>query len=330
MSKRFTVDQGWRIILKDIGLDPREALKRAGLPGDILTRKGASLSTEEYFRFWSALEQTIENPCFPLRIITSMSSEAFDPVLFAAFCSPNMNVALKRISQFKPLLGPIRLVVSQKPSRTEAKVEFEESALEIPAALAAAELAFFVQFVRMATREHIVPLEIASPANLQNHREYTEYFGVLPKKAKQICVVFSAQDASRPFVTENDQMWEFFEPGLNKRLSELEANASFADRVRSALLELLPSGHSSINDVARMLAVSKRTLQRRLHGEKTSYLAILNDVRKDLAMHYLRNSSLSSTQISYLVGFEDPNSFFRAFHTWSDQTPDSMRSSGLS
>lgn len=109
MSKRFTVDQGWRIIFKDIGLDPRAALKRAGLPGDILTRKGASLSSEEYFRFWSALEQTIEDPCFPIRIMTSLSSEAFDPVLFAALCSPNLNVALRRISQFKPLLGPIRL-----------------------------------------------------------------------------------------------------------------------------------------------------------------------------------------------------------------------------
>ena len=84
--------------------------------------------------------------------------------------------------------------------------------------------------------------------------------------------------------------------------------------MRGELLELLPSGSSSAGDVARKLAVSKRTLQRRLQSEDTSYQSVLNDVRKDVATRYLSNSSLSSAEIAYLIGFEDPNSFFRAFH----------------
>ena len=324
---RFPVDSGWRIILKDLGLDARAALQRANLPGDILSRRDATLSTEEYFRFWSSLYEASEDPCFPIRLVTSMSSEAFDPVLFAALCSPNLNVALKRISQFKPLLGPMKLHVTQTATKTEAIVEFRETALDVPPALAAAELIFFVQFARMATREHIVPLEVASPAELGDCEEYAEFFGIQPGSSKRIRVAFSAKDAARPFVTESARMWSFFEPGLQQRLSELGGDASFSDRVRGALLELLPSGYSSVDDVAKKLAVSKRTLQRRLQDEATNYLTVLNDVREDLAMHYLKNSSLSSAKISYLLGFQDPNSFFRAFHAWSGSTPDRVRTS---
>ena len=93
--------------------------------------------------------------------------------------------------------------------------------------------------------------------------------------------------------------------------------APMIDRVRNALLELLPSGRGSIEDVARQLAMSRRTLQRRLQGEGTSFQIVLNGLREELANHYLQNSTMSGAEISYLLGFSDPNSFFRAFHAWS-------------
>ena len=124
-------------------------------------------------------------------------------------------------------------------------------------------------------------------------------------------------------------MWDFFEPGLKERLAELGSEASTAQRIRSVLLESLPSGKSAIADTANRLATSTRTLQRRLTAEGTSYQEVLDGVREELAMHYLKNSSLPSAQISFLLGFKDPNSFFRAFHAWSGSTPDSVRNGSL-
>ena len=120
-------------------------------------------------------------------------------------------------------------------------------------------------------------------------------------------------------------MWNFFEPELRKRLSDISSEESFTNRVYSSLLELLPSGQSTIEEVADRLAVSKRTLQRRLNDEETNFQFILNKVREKLARHYLSKSELSGGQISFLLGFEDPNSFFRAFHSWTDQTPKQIR-----
>ncbi|RMF44769.1 MAG: AraC family transcriptional regulator, partial [Deltaproteobacteria bacterium] len=106
---------------------------------------------------------------------------------------------------------------------------------------------------------------------------------------------------------------------------ELDAEASFASKVRSALLELLPSGQRSAEAVAKRLAVSKRTLQRRLADEATTFQIELNQVREQLARHYLANTDLPGAQISFLLGFEDPNSFVRAFHAWTGQTPERLR-----
>ena len=73
------------------------------------------------------------------------------------------------------------------------------------------------------------------------------------------------------------------------------------------------------------LGTSTRTLQRRLNQEKKSFQGVLNETREDLARHYLKSSDMTGAEISFLLGFEDPNSFFRAFHTWTGETPEQAR-----
>ena len=99
-------------------------------------------------------------------------------------------------------------------------------------------------------------------------------------------------------------------------------------RVRAALLEGLPSGLASIEAITRKLAMSRRTLQRRIEAEGTSFQAILRDTREALARHYLERTALPAAEISFLLGFDEPNSFYRAFRGWTGLTPDSVRRLG--
>ena len=138
-------------------------------------------------------------------------------------------------------------------------------------------------------------------------------------------VSFKAEDAQLPFIIANEKMWRFFEPELRKRMSELDISATTADRAKAALLELLPSGSSSVAAVSQKLGTSTRTLQRRLKQEGRSFQNVLNETRESLARHYLRSSRLSIAEISFLLGFGDPNSFFRAFHSWTGTTPEQAR-----
>ena len=77
--------------------------------------------------------------------------------------------------------------------------------------------------------------------------------------------------------------------------------------------------------MARKLATSSRTLQRRLKEEGETYQAVLNRTREELASHYLAKTDLASAEIAYLLGYEDPNCFFRAYHDWTGTTPAQAR-----
>lgn len=324
-TSRFAVDQGWQILLKDLSISPVEFLKRARLPGDMFARKDFRLPADDYFRMWETLEAIFSDPAFPLRLIDGMTADFFSPSIFAAYCSPNFEVALERLRQFKPLIGPMRLDINKTKTRTSMTIAFKGIKSPVPASLVATELAFFVKLARMGTRENIRPLAVISPVELVGQDTYTEFFGITPRQGKKICLKFAANDMKLPFVTENEQMWEFFEPVLRKKLSDLKSDENYSSRVRSTLLELLPSGRTSVDDVAQTLAISRRTLQRRLNEEQTNYQSLLNTVREELARYYLTNSALPSSQISFLLGFDDPNSFFRAFHSWTGTTPERIR-----
>ena len=95
-----------------------------------------------------------------------------------------------------------------------------------------------------------------------------------------------------------------FEPELNKRLSMMETDDSYAARVRSALMELLPGGECSIEDVAKKLGYSKRSLQRKLQEENTSFQKQLNHTRELLAKYYVGSTDMRAEDIAYLLGYQ--------------------------
>lgn len=179
----------------------------------------------------------------------------------------------------------------------------------------------------IATREPVRPTRFEAAVRLpEGHRRAIEaYLGVRLRIGSVNAVAFSSEDASRPFLTENEQMWRVLAPDLRRRLHDLEASATVADRVRAALLETLPAGDPSVGAVADRLALSSRTLQRQLGTEGTSFQAVLARTREDLARHYLTRGDLRTSEVAYLLGYNDTNSFYRAFKTWTGTTPDGFR-----
>jgi AraC-like DNA-binding protein len=304
---------------------PERLLHRAGLPADLLTRS-SMLSAAQYFGLWQALQDECGDPALPLRVGRHISVEAFDPLVFAAFCSPDLHVAAERIARYKRLIGPMRLVVSRGGGRTTIACRWPPLG-EPPASLGAAELVFWVALTRLATRSDIQPVEITMPTLPEPAAAYRDYFGTPPSAGPGYSVTFADRDAGRPFLSANDVMWEFFEPELRQRLADLEVDATMTDRVRAALLELLPLGRTTVPAVAHNLTVSVRTLQRRLREEDTTFQAVLTATRESLARHYLRQGHLRSAEIAFLIGYEEPSSFHRAFHSWTGQTPEKARPS---
>lgn len=324
-ATRFSVQPGWKVFLTDLGVNPAHVLRLARLPADLFARNDAKLTPAEYFRLWHGLEQAVGTDVLPLKIGQHLSVEAFDPPLFASLCSPNLNTALQRLAHFKQLVGPLTLLVEIRAHQTCVTLDCYGNDAPIPRSLAAAELVFLTQLARLGTRTRMVPLRVELVALPDSSAPYQGYFSVPLSHGAVNRLTFSASDAEHPFLTENAAMWGFFEAGLAAKLSDLASEASMTERVSSVLHEMLPAGQSTIEEVANRLAMSKRSLQRKLAEELSSYQEVLTATRRDLAHAYLSRSSASLVEIAYLLGFQDGNSFSRAFREWTGKPPGEYR-----
>src|SRR5262249_60650197 len=116
------------------------------------------------------------------------------------------------------------------------------------------------------------------------------------------------------------------------------ANVALADRrddtsqlrtrVENAISSLLPHGRVLVEDVARCLGMSKRTLARRLSDEGLNFTEILQQLRHDLAVRYLDDRKLHISKIAWLLGFHEVSAFTHAFKRWTGKTPREMRTAG--
>lgn len=322
----MAIHPGWMALYRDMGVEPSDALRRAGLPEDLFLQDNPTLTVAEYFRLWTASEAELDDPAFPMRLVEVITAEAFNPMVFAALCSPDLTVAMRRISEYKRLIVPMTVTVETREDGLFVSKRWDEDdEANVPPSLATTDLVILVELARMGLRERVVPISVTSPLPMEPKDAYVDYFGVEPTRGAERSVTFRNDDARKPFLTANDAIWRTFEPDLQRRLTKLEATAPLSERVRSVLLETLPSGEASIELTARRLGLSARTLQRRLKPEGTSFKELVRGTREKLARHYLTNTQLAYAEISFLVGFDEPSSFFRAFREWTGQTPESMR-----
>ena len=328
-ASRFQVQPGWKLVLSDMGIYPGDALKLAGLPSDLFSRSNMSISIKEFLNLWIGVEKAAQRTELPLKLGESIHVNNFSSDVFASLCSTNMNEALKRLSEFKRLIGPMSLLVSIGDTSTSTSLECDSLEAPIPKSLGASEMVFIARLARIGTRTKINPIKVELTDMPAQPDIYNHFFGIEITQGYRNQIVFSREDCERPFLTENMGMWNFFNDELKTRLSELEKSASMSKRVKSVLMELLPSGNSSMEQTAEKLAISKRTLQRRLNSEGTNFQTVLQKTRQELAHHYLTHSTLSVGEISFLLAFKDVNSFSRAFSTWTGNTPGQVRQTGI-
>jgi len=129
-------------------------------------------------------------------------------------------------------------------------------------------------------------------------------------------------DARLP--TGNPEVAAMTERMLEAQLAKLDRQDVVA-RLKARILDALPSGSPVEEDIARALAMSQRTLQRRLADAGTSFGGVLDATRRDLAFHHLSNPERQVSEIAYLLGFAEAASFNRAFRRWTGLSPSEYR-----
>lgn len=132
---------------------------------------------------------------------------------------------------------------------------------------------------------------------------------------------------SRPQRHAEPRLLAMLDRQLAGLLSELPENRSFQDAVRRCMMDELPEREPGMAAVAARLHMSPRSLQRRLQSEGTSFARVLFELRRDLALRYLRDPRIAMGEVGFLLGFLDVAAFQRAFKRWTGSTPSQYRRS---
>ena len=322
MSKHFRVPGRLPARLEASGIRVSALLRDAGLPSGLFEQDRILVSTEELFALWRGIGRASANPAIGLELGTEANPAHFDPIQLAALANDSFGAAVRQMARYKQLSCPEEIV--QEIEGPEWSVQFrwllaDEAEPEVLTDLC---FAWLLHIARHGTATRLSPLrvEFAQPRAygkaLERHFGCPVQFG-----SARNAIVFRAADAALPFVTRNAELLAMLAPQLDEEVKQHTGQDTFPERVRATIQRKLVGHRPKMQDVARELHISSRTLQRRLQDEGYSFQQVLEQARHQLARHYLNNSLLELNEAAYLLGYEDSNSFVRAFRVWEGVPP---------
>jgi AraC-like DNA-binding protein len=245
--------------------------------------------------------------------------------LFAFSASPDIRTGLERLKLFKPLIAPVNLFLTEKDQTLTVRFEPLADVPEAFGATAAAEIVYFVEIMRSFTAQAITTVSVAIPDMRFATTAFRTFVGCPVYEEQDASLTISSKDALLPLISADTEFYAVIEKELLARLKLDKTGQTARDRVQRALVDILPSGQVSAETVCDYLGSSKRSLQRKLKAENTSFQSILDETRASLALTYLREQNLSAEEVSHLLAYKDPNSFYRAFQDWTGMTPAQAR-----
>ena len=322
MNKHFRVSGSMFSRLEELGVSASAVLRRAGLPQDYSKEPRVLLSTREMFALWRAIGEVAGDPAVGLRLGTETRTERFHPVGLTALSSENFGSAMDRMARYKQLTCPEE--IAQKKNDKEWSIQFRWLLADErePQMLIECAFAWVLSIARVGTGTRLSPLRLEFIQERKHAKSIERHFGCpVVCGAPRNAIVFRAEDAMRPFVTRNAELLGLLAPQFEEELKQENSGENFVELVRIAIQEKLTGRRPTIEDIADALHISSRTLQRRLQDEGSSFQKVLEEARHQLAKHYLNNSVLELNEAAYLLGYNDSNSFVRAFRMWEGVPP---------
>jgi AraC-like DNA-binding protein len=322
MNKHFRFSGSTFTKLEELGVGASAVLRRAGLSQGYVNQPRVLLTTEELFALWRAIGEVSTNPAIGLLLGTETKTERFHPVSLAALSTENFGAAVDRMARYKQLTCPEE--IRQEKDDAEWSIQFRWLlADEVePPVLIECCFAWVLSIARHGTGTRLSPLRVEFVQPRAHAKTIARHFGCpVVGGGPRNAIVFRAADAQRTFVTRNAELLGMLAPQFEEELKREIGEENFLERVRTAIQQKLTGRRPTIEDIADALHISSRTLQRRLQEEGSSFQRVLEESRHRLARHYLNNSVLELNEAAYLLGYEDGNSFVRAFRTWEGIPP---------
>jgi len=314
-------------LAESLGLDRRDLLSRVHLSESDLVDPDSRVPVLKAVRLLQIIADLSENPDIGLELGQRLQIREAGVVGYAMAYSEDLESALQRLVRFRKILDQRaeadfrrtgkrwRLTIKTEPLMEGFRPAIDDVTTAIVVGMG--------QLIGRRIEPARVGFTYPKPQDTSRHRAI---FGSGIRFGTDYQVLeFWHRDIQTSIPDADPRLTAYLDELAEIRLGSLPENTSLASRVRQAIWPHLSEGQPTIDTVASDLALSSRTLQRRLREEGTSYGQVVESLRKEKASLLLSDRNLAVYEVGYLLGYSDPSAFHRAFRRWHGRSPSQYR-----
>ncbi|MEH3145444.1 MAG: AraC family transcriptional regulator ligand-binding domain-containing protein [Methylobacterium frigidaeris] len=303
-------------------------LRRAGLSPSVIEYP-EPVQAPQQAGFLDLAAQALGDDLLGFHLALATDGREFGPLHYLVASCADLGEALEKQARYLPTVNR-GLVCTVERSSGLVALEFGLKGIERHRSSQEVEfwITYLLRQARQLTTLDLIPSRVAFlHEHLGDSAEMPAYFRHDPAfRAGRDGLAFDAQVCALPLMTAdpylNDFLTRFHDDLLGHGVS---SSGDLASRVANALTPLLAHGHADVTSVASALGMSTRTLGRRLAEEGISFRSILEQIRADLAVRYVRDTTMPISQIAWRLGYRDPSAFIVAFKRWTGRPPSAVR-----
>jgi AraC-like DNA-binding protein len=320
-----------RLKRADVPVAP--VLRRVGLTPEVIANPEDRLSVRSQITLLDEAAIALQDDCLGFTLACDFDPREIGLLYYVMASSQTLGDALKRVARYSQITNEALVVRYQEGNRLIINLSYSG----VPRHSDSHQIEFcmfaVLRICRVLTGQNLVPQHFSiahyrskSTAEMSRFVGTKVEFGAdtdefaLNSNARELPLIHSDNYL-------NDLLLKYCEAALTAR----RANVSqLRTRVENAISSLLPHGRVVVDDVARSLGMSKRTLARKLSDEGLNFTEVLQQLRRDLAVRYLDDRKLHVSKIAWLLGFNDVSAFTHACKRWTGKAPSQIRTTAAS
>lgn len=324
---RGTSLTGYPALVSELGADPEPLLARAGIKRSDVGRFDAFIT---YLALIHAVESgaaTTQTPDFGRRLAERQGIQILGPVGLAGRTSETVAEAFDTLEHYLGAYSPaISAAISREPGEEASFLEFKILIPHPPSHPQTTELSLGVMLrvLRFLLGAGYGPTLVDLPhPPLTAREDYLHYFSCTPRfGASRAGFVVPTEDLQRPLVRDemaHRVVLEYLDSVIDRH------RPTIASSIRELIRQLLPTGAATVPVIADQFRLHPKALRRRLAAEGTNFNAVVDDVRRDLAERYLRDTDMTLNHLARQLGYAEQSVLARSSQRWFGASPASLR-----
>ena len=317
--------------VKSAGVPVEPLLQRAGLTPEVVADPEERLIVRSQIALLNEAAIALKDDCIGLTMASDFDLREIGLLYYVMASSQTLGEALKRLARYSKVTNEALVFGYREGNRLIVNLSY--SGISRHSDRHQIEFCMFavLRICRVLTGQHLVPQHFwISHHRSGTNSEMARFVGTAVEfGATTDEFALNANARELPLIHAdpylNNLLLEYCEAAVTDRKGNV---SQLRTRVENAIASLLPHGRVLVDDVARSLGMSKRTLARKLSDEGLNFTEVLQQLRRDLAVRYLDDRKLHISKIAWLLGFNEVSAFTHACRRWTGKTPSQMRTAG--